>query len=111
MGLLPGIPSRRQGKKRIDDPAQEAQRRSEGAYAFWPQESVEIQTQRTERIQDRAEYIRESGAQLVAGAHKSLAVILPIVKELEQLFKKAGFREISLVHTYGYCSLVSGRKP
>ena len=40
---------------------------------------VQRQTERTERIQDRAEHIQESGAQLVAGARKSLAVILPIV--------------------------------
>ena len=31
--------------------------------------------------------------------------------EIETLLKEAGFREISLVHTYGYYSLVSGGKP
>lgn len=40
---------------------------------------VQRHTERTERIQDRAEHIQEKGAQLVAGARRSLAVILPIV--------------------------------
>ena len=33
------------------------------------------------------------------------------VEELDGLLREAGFGEISIVHTYGYYSLVSGRKP
>ncbi len=40
---------------------------------------VQTQSDRTERIQDRAEYIQATSAQLVAGARKALAVILPII--------------------------------
>ena len=40
------------------------------------------QSDRTERIQDCAEDIQAKGAQLVAGARRALAIILPIVTVL-----------------------------
>jgi len=43
---------------------------------------VQKQSDRKERIQDRAEDIQAKGAQLVAGARRALAIILPIVTVL-----------------------------
>ena len=40
---------------------------------------IQRQSERTERIQDRAEHIQMRSAQMVAGARKAMAVILPIV--------------------------------
>lgn len=42
-------------------------------------ELVKKQTERTERIQDRAEQIQAKSATLVAGARKTLLVVLPIL--------------------------------
>jgi hypothetical protein len=40
---------------------------------------VRQQTERAERIQDRAEQIQIKSAQLVAGARKAVVILLPIV--------------------------------
>ncbi|MBI4006712.1 MAG: hypothetical protein HY356_08580 [Gammaproteobacteria bacterium] len=40
---------------------------------------VQKQYERAERLQDRAEEIQMKGAQLVSGARKALAIVLPII--------------------------------
>ncbi len=43
---------------------------------------VQKQTERAERLQDRAEDMQAKGAQLVAGARKAMAVVIPIIVAL-----------------------------
>jgi len=40
---------------------------------------VQKQAERAERLQDRAEDMQVKGAQLVAGARKAMAVVIPVI--------------------------------
>jgi len=40
---------------------------------------VQKQYERAERLQDRAEEIQTKGAQLVSGARKALAIVIPVI--------------------------------